>query len=68
MMAFHGITYSHQALTDPAIMPEYVRQVRENHCAILRYATLEPELPRWAFLQKGIFDRKGDLVGRFSDP
>ena len=63
VMAFHGITYSHQGLTDPAIMPEYVRQVRENHCAILRYATLEPELPRWAFLRKGLFDRKGDLVG-----
>ena len=53
VMAFHGITYSHQGLTDPAIMPEYVRQVRENHCAILRHATLEPELPRWAFLRKG---------------
>ena len=34
VMAFHGITYSHKGLTDPAIMPEYVRQVRENHCAI----------------------------------
>ena len=63
VMAFHGITYSHQGLTDPAIMPEYVRQVRENHSAILRHATLEPELPRWAFLRKGLFDRKGDLVG-----
>ena len=44
-------------------MPEYVRQVRENHCAILRYATLDPELPRWAFLRKGLTDQKGDLVG-----
>ena len=62
VLAFHGITYSHRGLSDPAIMPEYVRQVRENHIAILRYATLEPELPRWAFLRKGLFDRKGDLL------
>ena len=63
VLAFHGITYSHQGLTDPAIMPEYVRQVRENHIAILRYATLDPELPRWAFLRKGLSDKKWDLVG-----
>ena len=62
VLAFHGITYSHKGLTDPAIMPEYVRQVRENHIAILRYATLEPEIPRWAFLRKGLRDRKGDLL------
>ena len=62
VLAFHGITYSHRGLSDPAIMPEYVRQVRENHIAILRFATLEPELPRWAFLRKGLFDRKGDLL------
>ena len=62
VLAFHGITYSHKGLSDPAIMPEYVRQVRENHIAILRYATLEPELPRWAFLRKGFRDRKGDLL------
>ena len=63
VLAFHGITYSHQGLMDPAIMPEYVRQVRENHIAILRYATLDPELPRWAFLRKGLSDKKWDLVG-----
>ena len=63
VMAFHGITYSHQGLTDPAIMPEYVRQVREIHYAILRYATLHPELPRWAFLRKGLADQKWDLTG-----
>ena len=34
VMAVHGTTYSHQGLTDPAIMPEYVRQVREVHCGI----------------------------------
>ena len=60
--AFHGITYSHQGLTDPAIMPEYVRQVRENHCAILRYATLDPELPRWGFSPgRGLRTRSGTL-------
>ena len=63
VMAFHGITYSHQGLTDPAIMPEYVRQVREIHYAILRYATLDPELPRWAFLRKGLETQKWDLAG-----
>ena len=62
VLAFHGITYSHKGLSDPAIMPEYVRQVRENHIAILRFATLEPALPRWAFLRKGFSDRKGDLL------
>ena len=66
VLAFHGITYSHKGLSDPAIMPEYVRQVRENHIAILRFATLEPELPRWAFLRKGLFDRKGDLLDRMT--
>ena len=63
VLAFHGITYSHPGLMDPAIMPEYVRQVRENHIAILRYATLDPELPRWAFLRKGPSDKKWDLLG-----
>ena len=63
VLAFHGITYSHPGLLDPAIMPEYVRQVRENHIAILRYATLDPELPRWAFLRKGLSDKKWDLLG-----
>ena len=62
VMAFHGITYSHPGLMDPAIMPEYARQVRENHIAILRFATLEPELPRWAFLRKGLSDKKWDLL------
>ena len=62
VMAFHGITYSRPGLMDPAIMPEYVRQVRENYIAILRFATLEPELPRWAFLQKGLSDKKWDLL------
>ena len=63
VMAFHGITYSHKGLVDPAIMPEYVRLLRENHCAILRYATLDPELPRWAFLWKGYVAQKWDLAG-----
>ena len=43
-------------------VPEYVRQVRENHIAILRFATLDPELPRWAFLRKGLSDKKWDLL------
>ena len=30
---------------------------------ILRYATLDPELPRWAFLRKGLADQKWDLAG-----
>ena len=54
VMAFHGIVYSHQGLSDPAVMPEYVRQVREAHCGILRYAALEPEFPRWSFVRKGL--------------
>ena len=62
VMAVHGITYSHQGLTDPAIMPEYVRQVRETHCAILRYATVDPELPRWAFIRKGLSEQHWDLA------
>ena len=54
VLAFHGITYSHKGLSDPAIMPEYVRQVRENHIAILRFATVEPALPT----------RRGSPTGR----
>ena len=63
VMAVHGITYSHQGLTDPAIMPEYVRQVREVHCGILRYATVDPELPRWSFIRKGLSEQHWDLAG-----
>ena len=44
-------------------MPEYVRQVREVHCAILRYATVDPELPRWAFIRKGLSEQHWDLAG-----
>ena len=39
VMAFHGIVYSHGGLSDPAIMPEYVAQVREARELILKYAT-----------------------------
>ena len=63
VMAIHGIVHSHQGLSDPAIMPEYVRQVREAHCGILRYATLEPELPRWSFVRKGLSSQHWDLGG-----
>ena len=35
-------------------MPEYVAQIREIHREILRYATLEPELPTWSVIRKGI--------------
>ena len=30
VMAFHGIVYTHKGLSDPAIMPEYVNQVRKG--------------------------------------
>ena len=63
VMAFHGIVYSHQGLSDPATMPEYVRQVREVHCGILRYATVDPELPRWSFIRKGLSSQDWDLGG-----
>ena len=63
VMAFHGIVYSHQGLSDPAVMPEYVHQVREAHCGILRYATLEPELPKWSVVRRGLSSQHWDLGG-----
>ena len=64
-MAFHGIVYSHQGLSDPAIMPEYVAQVREAHSdsGILKYATLDPELPTWSAIRKELSKGSWDLGG-----
>ena len=61
-----GIPWDHvfaSRVDRPSGYAGVVRQVRENHYAILRYATLDPELPRWAFLRKGLADHKWDLVG-----
>ena len=63
VMAFHGIVYSHKGLSDPAIMPEYVAQVREAHRGILRYATLDPELPTWSVIRKELAKKQWDLGG-----
>ena len=54
VMAFHRIVYSHGGLYDPAVMPGYVAKVREVHKGILRYATLDPELPTWTEIRKGL--------------
>ena len=63
VMAFHGIVYSHRGLYDPAVMPEYVAKVREVHKSILRCATLDPELPTWSEVRKGLQSSKWDLEG-----
>ena len=63
VMAFHGIVYSHKRLSDPAIMPECVAQVRETHRGILLYATLDPELPTWSVIRKELAKRQWDLGG-----
>ena len=57
-----GITYSHQGLTDPAIMPEYVRQVRENHCAIIAICHAGSRASQMGFSPEGACG-KWDLVG-----
>ena len=54
VMAFHGIVYSHKGLCDPAITPEYVAQIREKHQESLRWATLDPQLPTWTEIRKGM--------------
>ena len=63
VMAFHGIVYSHKGLCDPAIMPEYVAQIREKHQESLRWATLDPELPTWTEMRKGMRRNRWDLGG-----
>ena len=61
VMAFHGIVYSHKGLCDPAIMPEYVAQIREKHQESLRWATLDPQLPTWTVIRKGMRRSRWDL-------
>ena len=63
VMAFldHGIVYSHGGLSDPAIMPEYVAQVRDTRASIISYATLEPELPTWTETRKRLSANDWDV-------
>ena len=62
-MAFHGIVDTHKGLSDPAIMPEYVNQVRKAHEGILSFATLDPELPKWSVIRKELASQHWDLGG-----
>ena len=52
-----------EGLYHPAVMPEYVAKVREVHKSILKFATLDPELPTWSEIRKGLRRRKWDLGG-----
>ena len=61
VMVFHGIVYSHGGVSDPAIMPEYVAQVRAIREKDLSCAVLDPELPIWETIRNRLKTNKWDV-------
>ena len=62
VMAFHGIVYSHEGLSDPACLSMWPRSVRSIK-TILKYATLDPELLTWSVIRKRLIKKRWDLGG-----
>ena len=58
VMVYHGITYSHSGLTDPAVMPGYVAITKWRHEQTLVWTGLDPQLPEWSQVAKWFNDRK----------
>ena len=46
VMAYHGMTYSHHGLCDPAMMPDYVSKITQAHASSM-WARVDPDLPSW---------------------
>ena len=61
VMVYHGITYSHSGLTDPAVMPGYVAITKWRHEQTLAWTDLDPQLPEWSQVAKWFNDRNWDL-------
>ena len=57
VMVYHGITYSHSGLTDPAVMPGYVAITKWRHEQTLAWTELDPQLPEWSQVAKWFNDR-----------
>ena len=60
-MVYHGITYSHSGLTDPAVMPGYVAITKWRHEQTLVWTDLDPQLPEWSQVAQWFIDQKWDL-------
>ena len=61
VMVFHGLTYSHGRLTDPASTPAYVAVAKHLHESSMRWARLDPELPKWSEMAGWLENRDWDL-------
>ena len=61
VMVYHGITYSHSGLTDPAVMPGYVAITKWRHEQTLKWTDLSPQLPEWSQVAKWFTDNNWDL-------
>ena len=61
VMVYHGITYSHSGLTDPAVMPGYVAITKWRHEQTLKWTDLDPQIPEWSQVAKWFEDHNWDL-------
>ena len=61
VMVYHGITYSHSGLTDPAVMPGYVAITKWRHEQTLKWTDLSPQLPEWSQVAEWFTDHNWDL-------
>ena len=61
VMVYHGITYSHSGLTDPAVMPGYVAITKWRHEQTMKWTDLNPQLPEWSQVAKHFMENDWDL-------
>ena len=61
VMVYHGLTYSHSGLTDPAVMPGYVAVAKWRHDNTLAWTGLNPALPEWSMVAGWFENRNWDL-------
>ena len=61
VMVYHGITYSHSGLTDPAVMPGYVAITKWRHEQTMKWTDLNPQLPEWSQVARYFTENDWDL-------
>ena len=61
VMVYHGLTYSHSGLTDPAVMPGYVAVAKWKHEMSLAWTVLNPSLPEWSEVAGWFENRNWDV-------
>ena len=61
VMVYHGLTYSHSVLTDPAVMPGYVAVAKWKHEMSLAWTVLNPSLPAWSEVAGWFENRNWDV-------